>query len=57
MKIRYALDDEERRTIAISFKMKASHYDKLIKLSKEEDRSKTSLMERALVEYFKKKKL
>lgn len=57
MKKRYAVEDEERRTIPMSFKMKPSHHARLIEMAKAEDRSKTSLIERMVVEYFRKNKV
>lgn len=56
MKNRYAIDDEERRTKPISFKMRPSHYEQLLKQARFEDRSITSIIERALIFYFKKHK-
>lgn len=57
MKKRYAVDDEERRTVPMCFKIKPSHHEKLTDLAKKEDRSITSLMERMIVSYFKKNKV
>lgn len=56
MKSRYAVDDEERRTIPMSFKIKPSHYAILKKRAEKEDRTVTSIIERALVLYFNKSK-
>ena len=54
---RYSVDDDERRSKAMSFKMKPSHYARLIKLSKKEDRTVTALIERAIVAYLTKYKV
>lgn len=53
MRKRYAVDDEERRTISICVKLKPSHYDKLEKLIKRDDITRTWIMEKALLHYFK----
>lgn len=53
---RYATDEEERRSHPMSFKIKPSHFDRLEKLSRKEDRSKSAIVERALTDYFKKMK-
>ena len=48
----YAIDDEEKRTIQKSFKVRPSVNEKLTELAKKEDRSYSSIIERALVYYF-----
>lgn len=53
MRKRYAVDDEERRTISICVKLKPSHYDKLEKLIKRDEITRTWIMEKALLHYFK----
>lgn len=57
MRERYAVDDDERRTHAMSFKIKPSHFEKLTRLAKKEDRSKSAIIEKCMVEYFKKMKI
>jgi predicted DNA-binding protein len=57
MKTRYAVDEDERRTRAISFKMKPTHFDLLKKLSKDEGRTITYIMEKAIERYFKEVKV
>ena len=52
----YAIDDEEKRTIQKSFKVRPSVNEKLTELAKKEDRSYSSIIERALVYYFENKK-
>ena len=50
---RYAVDDEERRTIGVSVKMKATPYKELLSIAKKDGRSMTWLIEKALMAHYK----
>jgi len=48
---------EERRTLPITFKIRPSYKDKLITEANKQDRTISAVIERALTEYFKIKKV
>lgn len=54
MQRRYAIDDEERRVMPVSLKMKPSQHETLQKHCSKNGRSKTYVIEKALELYFNK---
>jgi predicted transcriptional regulator len=51
----YQVDEDERRSKSMTFRIKPSYRVKLEKLCKNEERSITYMIERALTDYFKAK--
>lgn len=56
MRNNYSIDDDERRTVGTSIKLRPSHNKMLVELAKKEGKSKTYIIERALVAFLRAKK-
>ncbi len=52
----YSNEDEEKRSIALSFRIRPTLHETLEQYSRKQGRTKTYIIEKALIHYFKSNK-